>query len=111
MKKLLIAVLLFPVATFAQPKPKVSNIVVKVTTGRIINLTTNVPSFALVRYGANCGNLNLVASDNKRSTSHAIPIEGLNFGTKYCYQIEAKDLTKKIAKTKKEFFITEKFVK
>jgi len=110
MKKLLIC-LIFAVALSVKAAPKISNVVVILTTGKIINLTTNIPSFALVKYGTNCGNLNLVASDNKRLTKHAISIEGLNYGTKYCYKIEAKDLTGKIAKTKKDFFITEKFVK
>jgi len=108
MKTLLLIALLF---SFNSEANKISNIIVTQTTGQVINLTTNIPSFATVKYSSNCSNLNLIATDVKRSTSHRIVINGLKFGTKYCYRIIAKDINGKSVATKKEFFITKKFIK
>jgi len=109
-KALICILVLLPLVAKSAPT-KISNIVVKITTGKVVNVTTNFPSVLRVKYSLNCGNLNKVASDNIKSVKHEVYINGLNFGTKYCYQIEVKSLKGEIVNSKKEFFITQKFVK
>lgn len=87
---------------------KISKINVKNTTGFYVNATTDYPSHMRVQYGLSPGALKSSVYDFVYKTSHTVSIDGLNFGTKYYYQIFVSGRTGATAKTKILSYITEK---
>lgn len=87
---------------------KISKISVKNTTGFYVNATTDYPSHMRVQYGMSPGSLKYSVADFVYKYSHRVEINGLNFGTKYYYQIFVSGRKGATAKTKVIYYITEK---
>src|SRR5206468_3778503 len=73
--------------------PAISNVRAEDITnsGATITWTTNEPADSKVYYGTSPASLPNTAYDNGRSTTHALPIVGLQTGTLYYYDVESAD--------------------
>jgi len=60
-------------------------------TGITVRWRTRTDSDAVLRYGKNRDNLNRIASDSRRTTEHAIKLNGLEPDTRYYYSIGSSE--------------------
>lgn len=107
-QKNIIALLIALSLPISEAAVKISKISAKNITGFYVDVTTNYPSHMRVQYGRSPGSLKESVHDFVYKTSHTVAIEGLNFGTKYYYQIFVSGRGGKTNKTKILYYITEK---